>query len=278
MTEKVVLVTGASGGAGRHIAGTLAKHGFRVFGTSRNPKNDTLDGFAMLPLDVTDDDSVANCVTRVIEQAGRIDVLVNNAGIELLGAIEETSIDEAKKVFETNFFGVARMNNAVLPHMRQQRSGMIITLSSVAGLAAGAFQGYYCASKHAIEGYHEALLLELEPFNIQVKLIEPGIFKSGIAANRVDPVNKIADYDEARDKATDTWVRYIENDKMPVEKVANTALHIAQGKSRKMRHVVSTPDLYLNIFAKASPETPVNLYRRLWCGLGWGKQKFKPPA
>jgi len=130
--ERVVLVTGASCGIGKATATLLAEKGFRVFGTSRRPSGAQDNGFQMLPLDVTSDQSVATCTSSVLEQAGRIDVLVNNAGIGVLGALEETSLAEARAVFETNFFGMVRMVNAVLPGMRHRKHGLIINLGSLA--------------------------------------------------------------------------------------------------------------------------------------------------
>src|SRR5262245_58411020 len=165
--QKVVLITGASSGVGHTTARLLSQSGYRVFGTSRNPGGaEATPGVATLALDVCSDDSVAACVKAVVADAGRIDVLVNNAAYELAGAAEETTIDEAKAQFETNFFGVVRMVKAVLPSMRRQKHGRIVNVSSLSGVSSIPFMGMYSASKFALEGFSEALQLEVSPFNI----------------------------------------------------------------------------------------------------------------
>lgn len=267
MTEKVILVTGASSGSGRAIASLLCNEGYRVFGTSRNPKSATLDGFEMVQLDVTDDESVKACVGAVIEKAGRIDVLVNNAGVELIGAAEEITIEEAKALFETNFFGVMRMVSVVLPHMRQRGSGMIVNIGSIAGFVAAPFQSTYAASKHALEAYSEAIALEVEPFGVEIKLVEPGYFRSDIITNAQKDLSTGIDvYDEARAAVTNTIAYRIEHG-MPASKIAQVVHKIVQGRSRKMRHVVASPDLVMTIFAKAVPERLMRSLTKISMGL-----------
>ncbi|MFN6565309.1 MAG: SDR family NAD(P)-dependent oxidoreductase [Nostoc sp. ChiSLP01] len=168
--QKVVLVTGASSGFGQLIAQKLAAVDYCVFGTSRK-EHPPSQGVEMLRLDVTSDSSVQSCINGLVTRTKRIDVLVNNAGQIHASMIEETSLEQAKEIFETNFWGVVRVTNAVLPIMRQQRSGHIINMSSVAGLIGAPGQGFYSASKFALEGYSEALSVELDPFNIQVSLV-----------------------------------------------------------------------------------------------------------
>jgi NAD(P)-dependent dehydrogenase (short-subunit alcohol dehydrogenase family) len=181
---KVVLVTGASSGFGCAIATALAATGHRVFGTARLPEAHGADGFTMLKLDVTGDDSVAACVSELVGTAGRIDAVINNAGSGIAGAIEDTTALEAQAQFETNFFGTHRVCRAVLPQMRAQRAGIIINMSSLAGRIAVPFQGFYSATKFAIEAYTEALRMEVRPFGIAVSMIEPGDFATGFTANR----------------------------------------------------------------------------------------------
>jgi NAD(P)-dependent dehydrogenase (short-subunit alcohol dehydrogenase family) len=197
---KVVLVTGASMGIGRAIAAHLARQGFCVFGTSRQPTADALDGFALIRLDVTDPDSVRACVETVIARAGRIDVLVNNAGVDLVGALEETTHADLTWIMDTNFYGVHRMVQAVLPGMRARRSGHIINISSALGRAAWPFEGAYCASKFALEGYTEALRYELNIFNIRVSSVQPGFFKSNMVHSQRVAANLIADYAAPRQR------------------------------------------------------------------------------
>jgi NAD(P)-dependent dehydrogenase (short-subunit alcohol dehydrogenase family) len=199
--RKIVLVTGASSGIGQAIARLLAQKGFIVFGTSRNPSDgEKRSGIEVLPLEVRSEDSVQACVNAVLTKAGRLDILINNAGYELAGAIEDTSIAEAKSQFETNFFGVMRLVNAVLPLMRQQRSGQIINIGSIVGVVPVPFLGAYSASKFAVEGYTEILRHEVRPLNIRVSLVEPGFIKTNLASNRQYAANRIRDYDPWRQR------------------------------------------------------------------------------
>jgi len=179
----VVLVTGTSSGIGRVCAAHLAGRGFQVFGTRRRPES-AVETFRELVMDVNDDDSVARAIDEIYQQAGRIDVVVNNAGIGYGGALEDTSVAEARAQFETNFFGTFRVCRAVLPRMRAQGAGRIINISSIAGRIALPFQGMYCASKFAVEGMTEALRMEVKPFGIQVSLVEPGDFHTAFTQNR----------------------------------------------------------------------------------------------
>src|SRR4030095_1624333 len=155
---RVVLITGASSGVGQSTARLLSQHGFTVFGTSRNPSSaDSITGAQMLALGVRTADSVRACVEAVVNRTGRLDVVINNAGYELAGALEELSSDEARAQFATNFFEVVRMVNAVLPLMRHQKRGHIINVSSLTGLTASPFLGIYSASQFALEGDNEGL-------------------------------------------------------------------------------------------------------------------------
>lgn len=234
---KVALVTGASTGLGRQTAALLARNGYRVFGTSRKPAAETLDGFELLPLDVTDDASVKACVAAVLEHAGQIDVLVNNAGVDMLGGAEETTLDEAKWLFETNFFGVMRVTQAVLPQMRRQRGGAIINISSLAGLGGAPFQGLYSASKAALESYTESLWYEVQPFGVRVALVEPGFFQSELGNRMPALTNPIPDYDADRRRLYAGWEQLYCNSPDPAP-IAQTVLAIADGRSRRLRHFV----------------------------------------
>jgi NAD(P)-dependent dehydrogenase (short-subunit alcohol dehydrogenase family) len=183
--EKTALVTGVSSGIGRATATLLSGRGFRVFGTMRRPNETSgrLGDVELLRLDVRDEESVRACVQTVVDRAGRIDALVNNAGYTLIASLEETSIEEAKEVFETNFFGVLRMNQAVLPIMRGQGYGRIANVGSVVGFLPAPYQGIYSASKHALEGYSESLDHEVRQFGIRVSVIEPGFTRTNIGQN-----------------------------------------------------------------------------------------------
>jgi NAD(P)-dependent dehydrogenase (short-subunit alcohol dehydrogenase family) len=236
--QRVVLVTGASSGVGQSTARLLSEQGYRVFGTSRNAAGggDT-PGLTLLPLDVRSDDSVATCLSTVSGLAGRLDVLVNNAGYELAGALEELSIDEAKAQFETNFFGVFRMVKAVLPLMRRQNQGQIINVTSLAGLSSIPFMGIYSASKFALDGYTEALRLEVKPFNIRVSQIEVGFLRTPMMNHRQVAAGRIAEYDPWRQRAYDA-IRASEEKGPGPELVANTVLKIAGSKKPRLRYVV----------------------------------------
>ncbi len=181
----VAIVTGASSGIGKAIAEHLDRAGIRVIG-SRLPDEPevSIGAEGLLPLDVDDDISVEAFVTTAMERAGRIDVLVNCAGFGIAGSLEDTTVEEAKAQFETNYFGVHRMCRAVLPVMRDQGGGRIITVSSIGGLIALPFQATYSATKYALEGLMEALRHEVRPFGIAVTLIEPADFSTGFTAKR----------------------------------------------------------------------------------------------
>src|ERR671910_1507482 len=208
---RVAVVTGASSGIGEAAARALVGAGFTVYGTSRRATaGETRDGVVFLPLDVTDDASVAGVVRVVLERSGRIDVLVNNAGVGVAGAAEESSIEQARAVFDTNVFGSIRMTRAVLPHMREQGSGRIINVSSVLGFLPAPFMALYAASKHAIEGYSESLDHEVREHGVRVLLVEPGYTNTSFDANSAaadEPIALYARRREASDVLTAAAVR-----------------------------------------------------------------------
>src|SRR6266581_7937833 len=209
--SQTVLVTGASSGIGQATAQLLAQQGYNVFGTARKPAAAMSNGVTMVALDVRSDDSVRACVDRVLTQAGGIDVLINNAGYSLMGAAEETSVTEAKAQLETNFFGVVRMVNAVLPAMRKARRGKVINIGSLAGITAIPFGAFYTASKFAVEGYMEALWHELRPLGIHVTLIEPGFVRTPIGERTQVAAAPLAPYDGVRQRATGALGRHVEH-------------------------------------------------------------------
>jgi NAD(P)-dependent dehydrogenase (short-subunit alcohol dehydrogenase family) len=200
--QRVVLITGASSGVGQATARLLAQRGYIVFGTSRQANGGaTIPSVDMLRLDVRSDDSVRACVDEVVNKSGRIDILINNAGYELAGALEETSLDEARTQFETNFFGVARRVNTVLPVMRRQQRGHMINVGSLSGLSPIPFLGFYSASKFALEGYTECLRHELKPLGIHVSLTQAGFLKTPMMTNRQAAATRIAAYDPWRQRS-----------------------------------------------------------------------------
>lgn len=194
-TSKTVFITGATDGLGRATSILLAQRGYRVFAAGRSAeKRAQLEalarekGFALetLALDVCDEASVQSAVFHVLEKAGAIDVLFNNAGINISAAVEDLRLADWRQQFETNFFGVLRVTQAVVPHMRERRQGRIIMMSSVSGFVTAPTQGAYSSSKFALEAMSNALRLELFPFNVQVVLIEPGYIITGIQQASMD--------------------------------------------------------------------------------------------
>lgn len=198
-TMGVALVTGASSGIGEATAEQLAKAGYQVFGTSRRAAPAGRRLFEMLSLDVTNDESVDALAKEVIRRAGRIDLLVNNAGFGVSPAgAEESSLDQARAIFDTNFFGIVRMTRAIVPHMRQQRSGRIINIGSVLGFLPMPYMALYSATKHAVAGYSEALDHELRTLGIRVSVVEPAYINTHFDANLMQPDAPLDVYREIR--------------------------------------------------------------------------------
>ena len=213
-----VLITGCSSGFGKLAALHFARKGDTVYASMRNTsKGKELEEardaenlkIELLELDVTDDASVSAAISKVIGEAGQIDVLVNNAGIGAHGPIEETDDDEAKEIFETNFFGVLRVIRAALPHMREKKAGTIANVSSLAGRVGPPFDGIYAASKFALEAMSEALSYEVHPFGIRVLLVEPGGFETNIGDTRRVPrrYNEGSPYAELDQRFTQALTR-----------------------------------------------------------------------
>lgn len=199
LTKPVALVTGASSGIGRAAAERLAMAGYKVYGTSRRGSRADEAPFEMLPLDVTRDDSVAAAVNELLRREGRIDLLVNNAGFSVApSGAEESSIEQARSLFETNFFGIVRMTRAVAPQMRRQGSGRIINIGSVLGFLPMPYMALYVASKHAVTGYSESLDHELRTRGIRVSVIEPAYTKTQFNANSLQADAKLEEYREIR--------------------------------------------------------------------------------
>lgn len=182
--SKVVLITGGSSGIGKSIGEFLISKGYIVFGTSRNPERYTDTKFELVQLDVSDVQSIQAAVQIIIKKAGRLDVLINNAGAGITGPIEEIPMEEIKRNFETNFFGPINVIKMVLPHMRSQNSGLIINITSIAGYMGLPYRGIYSASKGALEILTEAIRMEIKDFNIKMTNVAPGDFATNIAAGR----------------------------------------------------------------------------------------------
>ncbi len=235
---KVILVTGASSGIGRATAQLAAQAGHIVYGTSRKLEMATLPGNVKpLQLDIRDNDSVIRAIDTVHSEVGRIDVLVNNAGITLFGAVEEITIDEAKALFETNLFGLMRTTHAVLPRMRERGSGHIINVGSIAGFLPTPFETMYGASKYAIEGYSESLSYEVGPFGIFVSIIQPGFVRTSMDKNYTEARERLAAYTDIRAQAMETANTATRKGADP-EKVARVILRAANSKRPKLRYLV----------------------------------------
>ncbi|SLI54633.1 short chain dehydrogenase [Mycobacteroides abscessus subsp. bolletii] len=235
-SRPVALVTGASSGLGKFAAHGLIDAGFEVVGTSRNPAGlGGIQGLTFVDLDVTGDESVAAAVEVVIAQFGRINVLVNNAGMGLTGASEENSITQTQKLFDINVFGVIRMTNAVLPYMRKQGSGRIINISSAFGLMPAPYMAAYSATKYAVEGYSESVDHEVREHNIRVPLVEPGGTRISFDDNTAKPDNALAAYERQRERSNQAVAEQVNNGDDPVV-VAKVIVAAATDSNPKVRY------------------------------------------
>jgi NAD(P)-dependent dehydrogenase (short-subunit alcohol dehydrogenase family) len=261
--EKVVLITGASSGFGKSAAALLAGRGYKVYGTSKKPQSESEGEVHMLGLDVDSDASSEACVSTVLKLEGRMDVLVNNAGAVLAGGGEETSLEEVKAHFETNFFGAVRMTKVVLPTMRKQRKGKIINVSSIAAKIPAPFEGFYAAAKAALLAYSDALRQEVKSFNVHVSVIEPGFFRTNLGNQRKRAAEKIHDYDGMRERAEAQLVRDFEEGQDPAM-VAGTILRIVEDPSPRLEYIVGRGKRYVTLrkFIPASSFESGN--RRHW--------------
>jgi NAD(P)-dependent dehydrogenase (short-subunit alcohol dehydrogenase family) len=265
LAPRVVLITGARSGIGRACAAALVAHGHQVYGTTRNPASVATEPleFPLLAMDVDDGDSVAVAVDAVLETSGRLDVVINNAGFGYGGAVEDTSIAEAKALFETNFFGVLRVCRAVLPHMRAQRRGLIVNVSSIGGLMGLPFQGLYSASKFALEGLSASLRMEVKPFGIHVVLLEPGDIRTSFTANRrtvqaaMDEASALSAYRE-RYMAALSRIEADEQGGPPPEVVARALTRIVRRRVPRPNYIVGPA--YEKVAVWASRALPARLF------------------
>jgi NAD(P)-dependent dehydrogenase (short-subunit alcohol dehydrogenase family) len=262
----VALVTGASSGIGRATAKALQSAGFRVFGTSRRAAAENSDGATMLACDVTDDASVAKLVDRVLAEAGRIDLLVNNAGIGLLGGAEESSTAQAQALFDVNVFGVLRVTSAVLPAMRRQGSGRIINLSSVLGLIPAPYSALYASTKHAIEGYSESLDHELRSLGIRVVLVEPAYTRTSFGENLIRPDQLLDVYDSARASMNVILRKAMTTGDAP-EIVAKTILEAATASAPRRRYAAGKMARQVSLLRRFVPASAFDKSLRKQNGL-----------
>ena len=248
ITDHVAVVTGSSSGIGFEIALTLARNGFQTYATMRNlAKSENIKSIASkenLPihieqLDVIDNNSVTNAIQAIVSKADRIDVLVNNAGYALTGAFEDLAIEEIKARYETNFFGLIRTTQAVLPIMRKQKSGTIVNISSGAGRFGYPTGSAYVSTKFAVEGLSESMAYELEPFGIKVILVEPGVIKTNIANGMViakKSQNSNSPYSQIMQKMSTSFEHMLENASSP-DLVAKVVLQAVTSENPSLRYL-----------------------------------------
>ncbi|WP_434722362.1 oxidoreductase [Mesorhizobium sp. RIZ17] len=249
---KTAIVTGASSGIGRASAEALARAGFTVFGTSRRKSDSGPDGVVMLACDVTDGDAVSALVSTVLSQTGRIDLLVNNAGVGLLGGAEEFSVPQVQALFDVNLFGVIRMTNAVLPSMRRLGQGRIVNVGSVLGLVPAPYSAHYSAVKHALEGYSESLDHEVRAFNVRVSVVEPAFVRTVFDQNGIRPVSLLKEYDRAR-----AGLEALLRDVMPVadrpEVVAEVIVKAATAARPRRRYTAGKAARQVSLLRRFAP-------------------------
>lgn len=249
--KKIILITGISSGFGKATASLLAKAGHTVYGTLRKAgESDPL--VHVLPMDLTDSNSIAEAVETVIKKEGRIDVLINNAGMHTGGPIETLPIATARLQLETNFLGLVQLTQAVLPIMRQQGGGTIINFSSIGGLMGLPYQGFYSAGKFAIEGFSEALRMEVKEFKIKVVVINPGDFHTSNSANRRGFLAPTGESDPYRSQFAKT-LAIIENDESkgwPPEILARKMVKIVDSKNPAQRYVIASFEQKLAVVLK----------------------------
>lgn len=251
--QGVALVTGASSGIGEATAERLAMAGYRVFGTSRRAAPAGQQRFEMLTLDVTNDESVDALVKEVMRRAGRIDLLVNNAGFGVApSGAEESSVEQAQSIFNTNFFGIVRMVRAVVPHMRQQGDGRIINIGSVLGFLPMPYGALYAATKHAIEGYSESLDHELRTRGIRVSIIEPAYTNTPFDANLLEADAKLDEYREIRTAVLKRVKELMTTAERPAV-VADTVLKAARAAHPKLRYTPSGLASRLRLLRRFAP-------------------------
>lgn len=237
MSGPVALVTGVSSGIGNATARMLIERGYRVFGTARSESSPVPPKVERVLLDVRDAGSIDAGVREVLARAGRIDLLVNNAGGAMIGAVEETSLEQAQRLFDVNFFGAVRMTQAVLPAMRARRSGRIVFISSVVGFLPAPYMGFYAASKHALEGLAESLDHETRTLGIRAALVEPGFTRSNIGENGMLAASPVDDYATARERAGENVRRSVTSGDDP-SLVAEAVLEAATAGKPRLRYPV----------------------------------------
>jgi NAD(P)-dependent dehydrogenase (short-subunit alcohol dehydrogenase family) len=251
-TQPVAIVTGATAGIGAATARALHAAGYHVFGTYRKLPSARIPAVEYVACDVTSDPAVGAAVREVLAKAGRIDLLVNNAGVGLVGAAEESSLEQAKSIFDVNLFGVIRMTNAVLPVMRRQRSGRIVNISSVMGLIPAPFLTLYGSSKHAVEGYSQSLDHEVRGSGIRVVLVQPGYTRTTFESNALAADQKSDHYAPARANA-EAVLRHEMTKADPPEVVAATVVTAASAAAPQLRYAAGRDATTVSLLRRFVP-------------------------
>lgn len=260
--EKVILITGISSGFGKETARLLNEAGYIVYGTVRS-ETAISNKVKTLKMDFTDLASITRTVNVIIEKEGRIDILINNAGMHTGGAVEATSADNVRLQMETNFYGLVHLTREVLPHMRKTGGGRIINISSIGGLMGLPFQAFYSASKFAIEGFSEALRMEVERFNIKVIVINPGDFSTSNSANRRKYLAAHSDGDAyyVQFQRTLAVIEKDESHGWKPEVLAGKILKIVRSANPRQRYIIGSFEQRLAVFLKYV--LPGRLFRKI---------------
>ncbi len=248
----VALLVGCSGGIGGAIAKALEAGGFRVFGTSRAGTSTAGTGLTPLALDVTDEASVAAAVDRVVAEAGRLDVLVHNAGTTLFGALEETTTAEAGQMLDTNLLGTHRVVRAALPHLRSTRGRVVVT-GSIAGFLTKPYEAWYSVVKHGLDAYAEALRLEVAPFGVRVTLLEPGFIRTDLGQHAVTVSDPLAIYDRPRSAAVAGLARDLGRG-VPPERVGAAVAKVLRAEQPPLRVLVGPDAQTSNLLKRLLPD------------------------
>jgi short-subunit dehydrogenase len=255
----VAIVTGASTGIGAATAELLANSGYKVYGTSRKGADANQYSYKMITLDVNSEQSIEAALKEVVKIEGRIDLLVNNAGFGVApGGAEESSIEQTKMLFETNFFGIVRMTRAVVPYMRKQGEGRIINIGSILGLIPAPYMATYAATKHAVEGFSESLDHELRTRGIRVSVVEPGYTKTQFEANTLEVDAKLEEYNIAR-KALTKLIKIAVAGGDDPKVVANIVLKAANAKNPKLRYAAGNLACRLSFLRRFAPAALVDM-------------------
>ena len=259
MKSKIAIVTGASSGIGAATAELLANSGYKVYGTSRKGAQSSQRSYKMIALDVNSEESIEAALNEVVRIEGRIDLVVNNAGFGVAPAgAEESSIEQTKMIFDTNFFGIVRMTRAVVPYMRKQGEGRIINIGSILGLIPAPYMATYAATKHAVEGFSESLDHELRTRGIRVSVVEPGYTNTHFEANTQEVDAKLDEYTTAR-KALAKLMKIAVAGGDDPKVVANVVLKAANAKHPKLRYAAGKLACRLSFLRRFAPAALVDI-------------------